>query len=58
MGKEIEKIAISLNKHVYDYKDGDPRKTDYNEKYKNFQEYKVFNHYRKLCVAPEPLSWD
>ena len=57
-GKEVETIIISLSKMVYKYNNGDPRKTNYNEEYKNFQQYKVFNHFRKLCGAPEPLSWD
>ena len=57
-GKEVETIIISLSKFVYEYNNGDPRKTNYNEEYKGVKINKVFNHLRKLCGAPEPLSWD
>lgn len=39
-GKEVETIITCLNTRRFDYNNGDPRKTNYNEEYKNLKEYK------------------
>lgn len=62
-GKEIETIRIYRNKSQGQFtflnEDGYPSSAAIDEKLEIFQkEKKVFNHYCKLCGAPEPLSWD
>lgn len=54
-GQNLETISIPISEVWFK---GEQQSYEFNKEMKNEKIYKIFNHYRKICGAPEPLSWD